>query len=140
MYKIREMTIEDYEQVYCLWNEIEGLALSDADSRPNIELYLNRNKGLSYVYEENNRIIGTILTGHDGRRGFIYHLAVNPNFRKQKIGNKLVEMSLNKLEEQGISKCHIFVIENNIGGNHFWSAIGWEKRSGFFVYSKDTKV
>lgn len=135
---IREMTINDYEQMIELWNGIEGLALSNADSKENIDMYLNRNKGLSYVYEQDSKIIGTILCGHDGRRGFIYHVAVNPDYRKQKIGNKLVQASLEKLSKEGIDKCHIFVIEENVVGNDFWASTGWEKRSGFFVYSKNT--
>lgn len=133
---IREMTIEDYEQAFLLWSQIEGLVLSEADSKPNIESYLQRNQGFCFVCEADTRIVGTILAGHDGRRGFIYHLAVNPENRKQKIGHRLVEMSLAQLREIGIEKCHIFVLENNNIGHSFWTAAGWEKRSGFFVYSK----
>lgn len=138
MSTIREMTIIDYEQMIDLWNGIEGLALSNADSKENIDMYLNRNKGLSYIYEQDSKIIGTILCGHDGRRGFIYHVAVNPDYRKQRIGNKLVQASLEKLSKEGIDKCHIFVIEDNVVGNDFWTSTGWEKRNGFFVYSKNT--
>lgn len=138
MSTIREMTIHDYEQMIELWNGIEGLAISNADSRENIGNYLNRNQELSYVCEQDNKIIGTILCGHDGRRGFIYHVAVNPDYRKQKIGNKLVQTSLEQLRKEGIDKCHIFVIEDNVVGNGFWASAGWEKRSGFFVYSKNT--
>ncbi|CAH1195077.1 Acetyltransferase YpeA [Paenibacillus allorhizoplanae] len=139
MRAIREMTINDYEQMIELWSGIQGLALSDADSKENINMYLVRNKGLSYVFEHNNEIVGTILCGHDGRRGFIYHVAVSPAFRKQKIGNSLVQTSLDKLSKESIHKCHIFVIEDNSVGNHFWTSMGWEKRSGFYVYSKNTK-
>ncbi|NOV01064.1 GNAT family N-acetyltransferase [Paenibacillus planticolens] len=136
MSTIREMTIEDYEKSFLLWSQIEGLVLSDADSKPNIESYLHRNKGFCFVCEAEDKIIGTILAGHDGRRGFIYHLAVNPNYRKQSIGQRLVDSSLSQLRELGIEKCHIFVLENNDVGHSFWTAAGWEKRSGFFVYSK----
>ncbi|WJH37281.1 GNAT family N-acetyltransferase [Paenibacillus sp. CC-CFT747] len=138
MNSIREMTVNDHEQMIELWNGIEGLALSNADSKENIEFYLQRNGGLSYVCEQDNKIIGTILCGHDGRRGFIYHVAVNPNCRKQGIAKKLVQKSLDQLNEAGIDKCHIFVIEDNSVGNDFWSSTGWEKRSGFFVYSRNT--
>ncbi|MFK7694927.1 GNAT family N-acetyltransferase [Paenibacillus sp. HJGM_3] len=135
---IREMTIHDYEQMIPLWNQIEGLALSDADSKSNIETYLNRNPGLSYVYEVEGSIVGTILCGHDGRRGFIYHVAVNPQFRNQRIAQRMVDVCMSKLKEEGIDKCHIFVLDDNEGGNRFWTRTGWEKRSGFSVYSKDT--
>lgn len=134
---IREMTIQDYERMIGLWSEIDGLALSEADSRANIEMYLTRNKGLSYVYEVEGEVVGTILCGHDGRRGYIYHVAVSPKFRNRRIGVQLVELSLDKLKEEGIDKCHIFVLDDNEVGSQFWSKIGWAKRSGFAVYSKD---
>lgn len=135
---IREMKIEDYEQMIALWQSIDGLVLSEADSRESIEAYLHRNPGLSYVCEDHDRVVGTILCGHDGRRGFIYHLAVNPDYRNQKIGHQLVDISLSKLHEEGIDKCHIFVLEDNEIGNRFWAARGWEKRSGFYVYTRST--
>lgn len=138
MSAIREMTINDYEQMIALWKGIEGLALSDADSRDNIDRYINRNKGLCYVYEQDHRIAGTILCGHDGRRGYIYHVAVHPDYRNQRIGNKLVQTGLEKLRNEGIDKCHLFVIEDNVVGNDFWAAVGWDKRSGFYIYSKNT--
>jgi ribosomal protein S18 acetylase RimI-like enzyme len=135
--EIREMTINDYEQMYDLWSQIPGLVLSDADSKPSMEMYLHRNQGLSYVCETGDRIVGTVLCGHDGRRGFIYHVAVKPEFRKQNIASRLLANSLAQLKAEGIYKCHLFVIEDNDLGNQFWSAAGWTKRSGFFVYSKD---
>lgn len=130
--------IHDYEQMIQLWKEIDGLALSEADSKTNIERYLNRNKGLSYVFEVEGSIVGTVLCGHDGRRGFIYHVAVHPQFRNQRIAHQLVDMSMSKLREEGIDKCHIFVLDDNEIGSQFWNRAGWEKRKGFSVYSKDT--
>lgn len=129
------MNILDYEQMIALWKSIEGLALSEADSKENITAYLHRNQGLSYVCEYNDRIVGTILCGHDGRRGLIYHLAVDPSCRHQRIGQRLVEASIGALSQEGIDKCHIFVIDDNDAGNSFWTSLGWEKRSGFSVYS-----
>lgn len=139
MYKYREMTINDYEMSIELWNQTEGMALSNADSREAINFYLNRNPGMSYVCLDSEEVIGTILSGHDGRRGYIYHLAVNRNYRGQSIGKRLVEHSLNKLELDGISKCHIMVIEDNEIGNYFWERGGWERRNGILLYSSNTK-
>ncbi|MFH5183275.1 GNAT family N-acetyltransferase [Paenibacillus sp. TAB 01] len=135
--EIREMSIQDYEQAVELWKRIDGLALSEADSKERIEAYLLRNEGLSFVAAANERIVGTILCGHDGRRGFIYHVAVSPDYRGRKLGNRLVEKSLEQLKAQGIDKCHLFVLEDNALGGKFWSAVGWQKRSGFYVYSKN---
>lgn len=135
---IREMSIHDYDQMMGLWNEMEGLALSAADSFGNIEMYLDRNNGLSYVYEVNGKIVGTILCGHDGRRGFIYHLAVKQEYRKQNIGKQLVNLSFERLKAEGIEKCHIFVEDDNRIGMDFWTKRGWNKRTGFAILSKNT--
>lgn len=132
---IREMDSHDYDEMIALWKSIKGLSISQADSKDNITKYLQRNQGLSYVAIQNDTIVGTILCGHDGRRGFIYHLAVNPSSRKQRIGHTLVEASIQALKQEGIDKCHIFVIDDNNAGNSFWTSLGWEKRSGFSVYS-----
>ncbi|MDF2959261.1 MAG: family N-acetyltransferase [Paenibacillus sp.] len=138
MYGLREMTIHDYDRAIHLWKRTEGMALSDADSRESINDYLNRNAGMSFVYTNNEQIIGTILCGHDGRRGYIYHVAVDPEYRGQSIGKQLVESSLSKLKLAGIAKCHIMVIEDNEIGNLFWDKMGWTRRDGILLYSSNT--
>lgn len=135
--KIKEMQMEDYENAYSLWSEIEGIGLSEADSEENIRLYLNRNKGLSFVCENDGEIVGTALCGHDGRRGFIYHLAVSKEFRNKGIGNALLKECLSKLKDEGITKCHIFVLNNNEAGRDFWSRSGWTFRDDVAVFSKN---
>ncbi|WP_127589109.1 GNAT family N-acetyltransferase [Paenibacillus koleovorans] len=137
MSPIREMTINDYEQLIELWSRIQGLVLSESDSKENIKLYLTRNLGMSFVTEQDGRITGTILCGHDGRRGYIYHVAVDPESRGQKLGERLVRASLGRLRQEGIEKCHLFVLDDNEIGRRFWHAVGWEKRSGFCVFSRD---
>jgi len=136
---IREMALADYEQMIELWNRIDGLAISEADSKDNIALFLSRNKGLSLVYEAEGKVVGTVMCGHDGRRGFIYHVAVDPSYRQQGIAQRMVEKGLAGLQQEGIAKCHIFVLDDNEAGNRFWSSTGWEKRSGFSVYTSDTE-
>ncbi|WP_044478154.1 GNAT family N-acetyltransferase [Paenibacillus antibioticophila] len=135
MIKIREMTINDYDGSIELWKRTEGMALSNADSRDSINYYLNRNIGMSFVCVDEEKIIGTILCGHDGRRGYIYHVAVDPKYRGQSLGKKLVENSLKKIELAGIDKCHIMVIADNEIGNKFWTRTEWIRRDGIILYS-----
>src|SRR5690348_13968426 len=134
----RLMTIDDYAEAYHIWSESEGMVLSDADSLENIRTYLDRNVGLSLVYEDDKKVIGTILCGHDGRRGYIYHVAVRAEYRNKGIGKELVNRSLEKLGSIGISKCHIFVVADNEIGNRFWNYTGWTRREGILIYSKST--
>ncbi|HHV97577.1 MAG TPA: GNAT family N-acetyltransferase [Clostridiaceae bacterium] len=131
-----EMQIDDYNEIYELWYNTPGVGLSNADKRENIERFLARNKGLSFFCKHGGKIIGTIMCGHDGRRGHIYHLAVAENYRGKGIGRRLVEMSLERLKSEGIDKCHIFVYPENDIGNGFWTSRGWIKREDVFVYSK----
>lgn len=130
------MKIEDYEAVMIIWKNIEGMGLSTADSYEKIKTFLNRNKKLSYVFIENEQIVGTILCGQDGRRGYIYHLAVNEMYRRKKIGSTLIETSLKNLEKLGINKCHLFVFEKNELGKRFYENADWKYRSDVLVFSK----
>ncbi|MFC5649747.1 GNAT family N-acetyltransferase [Paenibacillus solisilvae] len=132
----RQMTIDDYEASFALWSKTEGMVLSEADSKSAIASYLERNPDLSFVCTVGGMLQGTILCGHDGRRGFIYHAAVNPEMRGLGIGSKLVELSLKQLQQAGIMKCHLFVVADNEIGNRFWKRSGWLKREGIAIYSK----
>lgn len=134
---IRIIHPDDYGEIVELWNRTRGMGLSDADSEANIKKFLLRNKGLSFCYKDDNRIIATILCGQDGRRGYIYHVTVAPKYRARGIGRELVEESLKQLKEAGIGKCHLFVFADNEPGNTFWRSTGWTKRDDIFVYSKD---
>lgn len=134
--EIREMTIDDYGQIYDLWSRTPGVGLSNADSKESISKFLLRNKGLSSCCINDNKIIGTILCGHDGRRGYIYHVTVDTEYRGAGIASQLVLRSLNELRLLGIQKCHLFVFEDNKVGNSFWSKAGWVKRNDILVYSK----
>ncbi len=133
---IREMHIDDYDEIYVLWSRTPGMGLSDADSRQNIQDFLIRNKGMSFCLKEDDKIIGTILCGHDGRRGYIYHVTIAEEYRGRGIGRLLVEKSLEKLKSEGINKCHLFVFADNAIGNAFWTSSGWDRRDDIFVYSK----
>lgn len=114
------------------------MGLSDADSEQNIQNFLIRNKDMSFCFEEDGKIIATILCGHDGRRGHIYHVTVAEECRGRGIGRMLVEKSLQKLKEEGINKCHLFVFKDNETGNAFWGSTGWTRRQDIFAYSKNT--
>jgi ribosomal protein S18 acetylase RimI-like enzyme len=133
---VAEFTIEAYEQVYSLWENCDGIGLSNADSRTSIRMYLERNPGLSLIAFDDQEVVGTILSGHDGRRGYIHHLAVRPDYRRQGIGRLLVDKGLAALRSSGILKCHLFIFNDNTGGIDFWESIGWAHRQDIGVVSK----
>lgn len=133
--KYREMELSDYEEVISLWRESEGVKLRDADSLDGIDKYLKRNPGLSFVAENNNEIIGTIMSGHDGKRGYIQHLAVKPSLRKSGIATELLSNCVSALRSEGIIKSHIHILSNNELGKNYWSNRGWKRRTDIDVYS-----
>lgn len=136
--QIRPFLMEDYHRTYELWSRTPGMGLSDSDSENGIRRFLERNPGLSFVAEdEAGGVQGTVLAGHDGRRGFLYHLAVGPAFRGQGLGGRLVRSALEALRSQNIVKCHIMVLDHNELGQAFWSGQGWLRRDNILLYSQD---
>ena len=134
---IRLMTIEDYNDVYRLWCNTQGMGLNTADdSRAGIEAYLSRNPNTCFVSEVEQEIAGAILAGHDGRRGFIYHLSVSAEHRGEKIGSALVERAMAALEQEGIRKVALVVFDRNEAGNAFWERLGFTKREDLIYRNK----
>ena len=130
---IRKMTIADYDKVYALWLSCKGMGLNDLDdSRGGIERFLERNPDTCFVAED-GEIVGVIMTGNDGRRGYIYPTAVSPGHRRKGIAKALVNAALNALNDIGINKTALVVFERNSDGNAFWESMGFTSR-GDLVY------
>jgi ribosomal protein S18 acetylase RimI-like enzyme len=128
--EIRGMTIEDYDRVYALWLTTKGMGLNTTDdSREGIARYLARNPSTCFVAEEGGEVVGVILSGHDGRRGFIHHTAVRESERNRGIGSTLVERAMAALEAEGIQKVALVVVGRNQTGNSFWERRGFTLRS-----------
>lgn len=126
---IRQMTIADYEDVYNFWINIPGMGLNDIDdSREGIAKYLERNPHTCFVATEQDRIVGVILSGHDGRRGYIYHAAVDAAVRKRGIGTALLKAAMDALKAEGVCKVALFVFAKNSIGNGFWEKRGFVVR------------
>ena len=126
---IRVMTIEDYDEVYKLWKKIRGFGIrSIDDSKEGVERFLRRNPTTSFVAVKEGKIVGSILCGHDGRQGSLYHVCVDEAYRRHGIGKDMVVHSMKALQEEKINKvCLIAFAQNNVG-NAFWNTIGWTER------------
>jgi putative acetyltransferase len=138
--QILAMTAADYAEARSIWEATEGIGLSDADSREGVLAFLERNPGLSLVAKQDGRIIGTVLCGHDGRRGYLHHLAVAPEYRGQGLGRRLVDTCLARLAAAGIQKCHAWVYTENRDGQGFWRKIGWHERHDLRIITRETKT
>jgi len=136
--EIRLMNIKDYTDVYRLWNNTPGMGLNATDdSEEGIRKYLKRNPSTCFVAEENDDIIGVIMSGHDGRRGFIHHTAVKASERKRGIGGLLVKHAMTALENEGINKVALVVFDKNEIGNSFWENQGFTCREDLNYRNKN---
>jgi N-acetylglutamate synthase len=133
---IHPMSLDDFAQVLELWGNTEGVGLSDSDSPANLAAYLERNPGLSFVARDSHGIIGAVLCGHDGRRGYLHHLAVAKPHRRRGVGKELVRTCLERLAAVGIPKCNIFLFSDNAEGQLFWEADGWVLRNDLCVMQR----
>lgn len=135
MITLREMDIADYDAVITLWRQTEGMLLRETDSRQAIGRYLARNPGLSFVAEARGSLIGAVLVGTDGRRGYLQHLAVARPWRQQGIGRRLLQAATGALYAVGIDKTHLFVACDNQAAQRFYGILGWQARSEVTLYS-----
>ncbi|MGA2444795.1 MAG: GNAT family N-acetyltransferase [Opitutaceae bacterium] len=135
-WQLRRMTLADYDEVVALWRATEGIGLNESDERAAIGAYLARNPGMSFVAVAGGRIIGAVLGGHDGRRGYLHHLAVTPAWRRRGLGRALVEAVLAELKKCGMLKCNIFLYADNEAGRAFWLKHGWAAREDLVLVQK----
>ena len=132
---VRNMTIEDYEGVYALWKKIKGFGIrSIDDSKEGVARFLKRNPTTSVVAEKDGRIVGSILCGHDGRRGCLYHVCVDEDYRRHGIGKRMVVFAMKALKEEKINKVSLIAFTENDIGNAFWNTIGWTERLDLNYY------
>ena len=125
-YKIYPLKIKHYDDVMALWKNTENIDFSETDEKIYFKYFLKRNPGLSSIAIYNRKIIGAVLCSHDGRRGYLHHLAVKKEYRRHKIGKTLVEKCLKKLAKEKIIKCNIYILEKNEPGSHFWQQQGFQ--------------
>ena len=136
--KIRTMTLADYDDVYSLWLSCKGMGLNNLDdSKDGIARFLERNPETCFVALVSEKLIGVIMAGHDGRRGYIYHTAVSQEYRRRGIAKRLVEAALSALKGLGINKVALLVFERNKDGNEFWDNIGFTARKDVVYRNKE---
>jgi ribosomal protein S18 acetylase RimI-like enzyme len=133
----REFVLDDYDGAIALWQRMEGIEICEGDSREEIAEYLERNPGLSQVAEADGQIVGAALCGHDGRRGWIYHLAVADTHRRRKIGQQLIDACLDRLRAARLKRAIILVAGDNPAGHDFWLRNGWEDIDGALAMTKE---
>lgn len=135
---LRPFAEADIPAARALWGATEGVILDRSDSPERLRAFLAANAGLCFVADEGGSLAGTILCGHDTRRGYLYHLAVAHEFRRRGHGRALVGAAMAALAAAGIRKCHIHVLPANAGALRFWQGLGWQRRDDMLLYSRAT--
>jgi len=133
----REFSISDYDAAVTLWQRVEGLEIAEGDDRESVAQFLARNPGLSRVATDGSRTIGVALCGHDGRRGHIYHLAVDPACQGRGLGRRLLDECLEGLRQAGVKRVIIMVADDNPRGRGFWKGCDWEEITGAIAMGID---
>jgi len=133
--EIRPFKVNDIEAVLRLWASCEGLGRGPGDSVEALSRFLERNPGLSLVAVDGKSIAAAVLCGHDARRGYIYHLAVAAEYRRQGLASALVRGCLSSLKAEGIERCQVFVQADNAVARKFWEAVGGKLRTDLHVLS-----
>ena len=122
-FTVSEMTIEDYEQVLPLWQGSDAIVLNKMDSRECIGKLLVRNTGLSFVARDGKKVVGAVLCSHDGRLGYLTHLVVRSDRRREGIGRQLVGRCLYALTGLGIHSCILLIMKETPEALSFWKKI-----------------
>jgi ribosomal protein S18 acetylase RimI-like enzyme len=136
--EIRAFREDDIAAALGLWQATEGIGINEADSPAGIAQFLRRNPGLSLVAHEDGGMVATLLCGHDGRRGTLYHLVVQESHRRSGLGRTLVRRCLSELRAVGILRCNLFTFRENASARGFWVRIGGEERTSLVAYSLPT--
>ena len=135
--EITKMIPGYYRDVYELWLSCRGMGLNNLDdSEQGINKFLQRNPDTCFVALQNEKVVGVIMAGSDGRRGYIYHTAVDPQYRKRGIAAALVETVMQAMKNIGINKVALVVFEHNEGGNKFWERLGFTERNDLVYRNK----
>ena len=132
-FNLRNMKPSDYASVRELWETIPGLRLEEADTEEAIHRYLARNRTLSFVALVDDNIIGSVLCGEDGRRGYLQLLCVSEKHQGKGIGKQLLKAAIEKFSLLELFEVRIFVLKNNKHGTDFWESQRWELREDIVV-------
>jgi ribosomal protein S18 acetylase RimI-like enzyme len=134
----RALNKEDCKDVLSFWSNAPGVRLhkNGEDSVAGISAYLDRNPGFSFIAECDGQIVGAILCGHDGRRGYIHHLAVDSGYRRMGIGKKLLRLSVEQLKASNIKKTVLFLLKENDIGETFYKTLLWKEEDSVKIFAK----
>jgi len=137
---VREISPGDYEALVAFWAKIDGIELDSTETQERFQFFLMRNKGKSFLVIENGEIVGACLASHNGRRGFLNHLAVAQTHRRKGLARKLVDSCLQKLQSDGIRKIYVVLLKDNTEGQVFWKHMGWSQHHEYLMMSIEKDI
>jgi len=133
---IRQMDINDYEEILKLWTEVPNVESNQLQSKDKLERFLRKNSSYNLVCQVNNKIIGTLLCGSDGQRAHIYHLAIREDYRSKETESYMINELIRKLKKDGVEECSLFVRDYNYEEQDFWITEGWKESRELLIFSR----
>lgn len=132
--KIENFTMESYELVVDLWIK-SGISVGSTDTREELERMLQRNPNLFLIGKINNSVIGVVMGGFDGRRGYVHHLTIDPDYQRRGYGKIIMADLIEKFRKIGVHKIHLFIEKYNKDVVEFYRNLGWEIRDDLIMMS-----
>jgi ribosomal protein S18 acetylase RimI-like enzyme len=136
-YRVEKAQLTDMGLMLDLWKATPGLGVGKGDGEDSLRDFMQRNPSTCLVLRVSEGIVGTVLGGFDGRRGYIYHLAVHPDYQAKGYGKVLLNQVISELKSLGALKIHLFVFSDNQPATEFYRHLGWELRQDIQVFSWD---
>lgn len=133
--RLRPLQADDFSGLMKLWRSAESIVIRESDTEEGYLRFLRRNPESSFAACVGSELIGSVLAGHDGWRGYLYHMAVNPDFCQRGIGSRLVNAAVSQLREVGMERIHCLVKTDNLTARQFWEACGFRQREELLDYS-----
>ncbi len=133
--KIKWASADDIDELITFWKSIDGIEMGDGNDRDSLDLFIRQNPTTCFLIRENQKIVGSVLGGFDGRRGYVYHLAVSIEKRRQGLGRALMDLVCSELKKLGAHKIHLFVFNDNLEAIAFYQRLGWIRRTDIQVMS-----
>lgn len=139
-YRVEKAQLTDMVPMLNLWKATPGLGVGKGDGEDSLRDFMQRNPSTCLVLRIDEGIVATVLGGFDGRRGYIYHLAVHPDYQGKGYGKVLLNQVISELKSLGALKIHLFVFNDNQLAAGFYNHQGWELRQDIQVFSWDATL
>jgi len=132
--KIENFSLQFYEDVVIIWKKT-GISITSSDTKKEVNVMLNKNPDLCLIAKIDEKVIGVVMGGFDGRRGYVHHLAIDPEYQRKGYGKLLMDELTERFQKKRVHKVHHFIEKHNKDVINFYRKLGWEIRNDLVMMS-----